>query len=76
MEHLLAEEGDREHMAQILFETFTLPAWLTYSAPGLAAIHQGLATATVVSIGHDSINIVPVYEGIPSSHTRSLIPLK
>ena len=63
VEHPAALKADQERTALSMFETFNVPAYLSYSAAGLVAMHERVTTATIVSIGHDTTNIVPVYQG-------------
>lgn len=55
-------------MAQIMFETFNVPALQIQSTATLALYSMGLNTGIVVSCGDGITNVVPVYEGFSIPH--------
>ena len=59
---------NREMMAQVLFETFGVPALYVASAPVLSLYAAGRSTGIVVDCGYDVAHSVPVYEGYSLSH--------
>jgi len=54
---------DREHMAQILFEKFNVPALYIASTATLSLYSVGITTGLAVELGHGVCHIVPVFQG-------------
>ncbi|CAL1545021.1 unnamed protein product [Lymnaea stagnalis] len=54
---------NREKTAQILFETFQVPAFFMASQPVLSLYNSGRTTGAVVDIGEGVTTAVPIYEG-------------
>lgn len=53
----------REKQAELLFESFKVPAMYSAKAPVLGAFSMGRSTAVVVDIGASSTRVTPVYDG-------------
>ena len=66
---------NREKMAEIMFETFNVPA-INVSMQAVLSLHaSGRATGLVVDAGHDIMYIVPVYEGFAITNAIERIRL-
>jgi hypothetical protein len=61
----------REKMTQIMFETFSVPAFYVTQPAKLALYAAGRTTGLVVDSGSGGTFAVPIYEGIFSSKTCS-----
>ncbi|MDP2437515.1 MAG: hypothetical protein Q8P67_17365, partial [archaeon] len=64
----LMPRGDREHMVQMLFERFQVPAVYMTSQPLMALHSLGLRSGIVLDCGHGVTHAVPVYDGVCFSH--------
>lgn len=53
----------REKVAEVMFETFRVPALYLARAPVLSAFSVGRATALVIDVGAASTRVSPVYDG-------------
>jgi actin-related protein len=56
-----AENSERS--AEVMFESFNVPAWMAAQQSELAVYASGRASAMVLDIGEGSAHAVPVYEG-------------
>ncbi|KAH9209867.1 actin family [Leptodontidium sp. 2 PMI_412] len=65
-------QQQREKSAQVMFETFNVPAFHTWMDAILAIYASGSVTGFVVESGHTSTHIVPIQEGysVPHAITR------
>ena len=54
---------NREKTAEIMFETFEVPAMYTAIPPVLALLASGRTTGVVLDLGHGASHTVPIYEG-------------
>jgi actin-related protein len=60
---------NREKMAQIMFEKFSVPAMCVVTQAQLALIEgTGRSTGIVLDVGYGTTHIVPVYEGYSIPH--------
>jgi len=66
----------RHNMSQVLFELYSVPS-LAYGVDSLFSFqfNQQNNNALVVSFGHQSINIIPVLDGVPHRHNARRINL-
>jgi actin len=62
-EPIYPSNSSRERLAQIYFETMNVPSYYVVNSSAAALMASGLTTGTVVSIGKDNAQIVPVLEG-------------
>ena len=65
---LLAEPAysiaaQRERTAEVMFESFGVPALYLARQPVLGALSVGRASAIVVDLGHTATRVAPVYDG-------------
>ncbi|MFX0094949.1 MAG: actin, cytoplasmic 2, partial [Candidatus Hodarchaeota archaeon] len=65
---LIGPRLNREKMAEIMFETFKVPALFVSNQAFLALYASGRTTGVVVDIGESLTQIVPIYEGFVISH--------
>lgn len=63
------EEKDREKMAEILFETFGVPAYFVASQSVLSVYSAGRTSAIVIECGHSVTHAMAVHEGFAFPHT-------
>ena len=61
-------ETNKQKMAEILFETFNVPAFYVSMQAVLSLYASGRTTGLVVDAGDGVIHIVPIYEGFSVSH--------
>lgn len=61
-------KSNREKMAQVMFETFNVPAMFVAIQAVLAMYSSGRATGLVVDIGASQAHIVPIYKGYVLYH--------
>ncbi|MFX0025724.1 MAG: actin, cytoplasmic 2 [Candidatus Hermodarchaeota archaeon] len=66
---------NREKMAEIMFETFNVPALYIAMQAVLSLYASGRTTGTVIDIGDGVSHIVPIYEGFALSHAIQRIDL-
>lgn len=62
-ETILNPKPHRAKAAQIMFETFNIPALYMANQPALALYNSGRTTGAVLDCGESVCQIVPVYEG-------------
>eukprot|EP00158_Paraphelidium_tribonemae_P010118 Partr_v1_DN34257_c0_g1_i1_m43736 putative Actin-like len=55
--------AQREKVAEIMFETFDVPAMYLARQPQLAAFSTGRASGIVVDLGHACTRVTPLYDG-------------
>ncbi|KAF8316311.1 Actin/actin-like protein [Clavulina sp. PMI_390] len=66
-------ESNRAKMAEIMFETFSIPSLYVQIPAALAIYHSGRTDGVVVDSGHGYTHVVPMIDGIPCAHAiRSL----
>lgn len=63
VESALTPVSHREKATQIMFETFSVPAFFLATAPLLTARACARSTALVVDVGEGDAQIVPIVEG-------------
>ncbi|MFX0149095.1 MAG: actin, cytoplasmic 2 [Candidatus Hodarchaeota archaeon] len=66
---------NREKIAEIMFETFNVPALYVAMQAVLSLYASGRTTGTVIDIGDGVSHIVPIYEGFALSHAIQRIDL-
>ncbi|MBD3196129.1 MAG: actin, cytoplasmic 2 [Candidatus Lokiarchaeota archaeon] len=71
----LNPRANREKMAEILFETFNVPALYIATQAVLSLYSSGRTTGTVIDIGDGVSHIVPIFEGFALSHAIERIDL-
>lgn len=64
----LNPKANREKICQIMFETFSVPAFFLVNQAALALYASGRTTGVVVMCGHGNCFVVPVYEGFTLNH--------
>jgi actin-related protein len=64
----IGPKANRERMAQIMFETFKVPAFHVCLSQCLALYASGRTTGLVVDTGDAVTHLVPVYEGYALPH--------
>lgn len=64
----LNPRSNREKVAEIMFETFNVPALYVAMQAILSLYASGRTTGCVVDIGDSAFHVVPVYEGFALSH--------
>ncbi len=67
-ERLMNPSGDREKLAEVLFNKFKVPALAILHPEILALLATGRITGIVVDLGHDMSSVIPIYCGFPLSH--------
>jgi len=67
--------SNREKFAEILFETFNVPAMYVSMQAVLSLYASGRTTGLVIDAGDGVIHIVPIYEGFAISHAISRIDI-
>jgi len=60
--------SNREKMAQIMFETFNVPALYVANQAALSMYASGRITGTVVDLGDSASHVSPIYEGFALPH--------
>ena len=68
-------QSNKQKMAEILFETFDVPAFYVSMQAVLSLYASGRTTGTVIDAGDGVIHIVPIYEGFSVSHAIRRIDL-
>lgn len=63
---------NRERMAQVMFETFSVPSFYVGVKSVLSIFGHGAVTGLVVDVGEDRTYVVPVYEGHSVEHATYL----
>lgn len=63
-EPVWTEQGYRQKMVETLYELFDFPALYLARAPTCISFQQGRLCCLVVDIGHDSVSVVAVVDGI------------
>jgi actin beta/gamma 1 len=71
----LNPEHNREKMAEIMFETFDVPALYVSMQAVLSLYASGRTTGLVVDSGDGVTHIVPIYEGFALTHAIDRIDL-
>ena len=66
---------NREKMAEIMFETFSVPAMYVSMQAVLSLYASGRTTGCVIDSGDGVTHIVPIYEGFAITHAISRIDL-
>ena len=66
---------NREKMAEIMFETFNVPALYVSMQAVLSLYGSGRTTGCVIDIGDGVAHVVPIYEGFALSHTIARVDL-
>ncbi len=66
---------NRERMAEIMFETFNVPALYIATQAVLSLYASGRVTGTVLDIGDGVSHIVPIFEGFALSHAIQRVDL-
>ncbi len=66
---------NREKMAEILFETFNVPAMYVSMQAVLSLYASGRTTGLVVDAGDGVMHIVPIYEGFAITHAIGRIDI-
>ncbi|KKN49780.1 hypothetical protein LCGC14_0639260 [marine sediment metagenome] len=66
---------NREKMAEIMFETFNVPALYIATQAALSLYASGRTTGCVIDIGDGVSHIVPIFEGFALSHAIQRIDL-
>ncbi|KKL79000.1 hypothetical protein LCGC14_2019240, partial [marine sediment metagenome] len=66
---------NREKMAEIMFETFNVPALYIATQAVLSLYASGRVTGCVIDIGDGVSHIVPIFEGFALSHAIQRIDL-
>jgi len=64
----LNPKANREKMVQIMFETFSVPAFYLVNQATLAMYASGRTSGIAVMCGHGNCFVVPVYEGFALDH--------
>ncbi len=67
-ERLMNPSGDREKLAEVLFDKFKVPALAILHPEILALLATGRTTGIVVDIGYHMSSVIPIYSGFPLSH--------
>jgi len=62
-------KANAEHMVQIMFETFNVPAVYLEMEPVLSLYASGRTTGIMVTVGESSMHAVAVYEGYALPHS-------
>ncbi|KIJ91777.1 hypothetical protein K443DRAFT_126152 [Laccaria amethystina LaAM-08-1] len=68
-------KANREKMAQIMFETFNVPAFYVAIQEVLALYASGRTTGIVLDSGHEVSYTVPIYEGLALPHAIQRIDI-
>lgn len=68
-------QSNKQKMAEILFETFDVPAFYVSMQAVLSLYASGRTTGTVIDAGDGVIHIVPIFEGFSVSHAIRRIDL-
>ena len=71
----LNPRANREKMAEIMFETFNVPAIYVAMQAVLSLYASGRTTGLVVDSGDGVTHIVPIYEGFALTHAISRVDL-
>jgi len=71
----LNPRNNREKMAEIMFETFNVPALYIATQAVLSLYSSGRTTGTVIDIGDGVSHIVPIFEGFALSHAIERVDL-
>lgn len=71
-EHELIPASNREKMSEICFETFNFRSFLLLPQSTLSIYSSGRHTGMSVTLGHQSIRVVPIYHGLPIIHAISI----
>jgi actin-related protein len=66
---------NREKMAEIMFETFNVPALYVAMQAVLSLYASGRTTGCVIDIGDGVSHVVPIFEGFALSHVIQRIDL-
>ena len=61
-------KANREKMAQVMFETFNVPALCIADPAVLAALAAGCSTGVVLCSGDELTTVTPIFEGQPIVH--------
>jgi actin-related protein len=71
----LNPRANREKMAEIMFETFNVPALYIATQAVLSLYASGRTTGCVIDIGDGVSHIVPIFEGFALSHAIERVDL-
>lgn len=71
----LNPRANREKMAEIMFETFNVPALYIATQAVLSLYASGRATGCVLDIGDGVSHIVPIFEGFALNHAIQRVDL-
>lgn len=63
-EPVWTEQKYRQRLVELLYELFDFPALYLAKAPTCVSFQQGRPNCLVVDIGHDSVSVTPVVDGI------------
>lgn len=63
---------DKENMAMIFFETFSVPGYYCMSSSVLSLYASGKSTGLVLDSGEDITSVVPVVDGCAQAHSHIL----
>ena len=74
-DHLSKHKQQREKIAQVMFETFSVPSLFIARSPLLALYSSGRTASAVVDCGDGLMDIVCVYEGYPVPFVDAKVPL-
>lgn len=75
IESPIVTSREREKLIQIMFETFSVPCLYVSQTGPLALEYLNKSIGIVIDFGHESTNIMPVYNGILIRHAVKSLPL-
>lgn len=74
-EHPLVPNKEREKWAEILLETFRVPAICLQNRASLSLLAAGRATGVAIEMGHDATFVVPVRESVSIPKATLSLPI-